>query len=465
MTRVNAAMRAVTPWICLAIAATVAIGCKGDDAPPATPQIPVPGVPAPGPTMPGTPAATAPSMNPALMRITDHVPLATGMTVEFLDRQFYHAGSRNRFIRDARNLDATPRRFSGTDFRIGLILSARNDTDFLLDTPRVLSDVTIHGANGEVRCRTEVNRYGYPIVGVLSANVDPRTAWGDESRSFNESPWRPGETIRVVVGLECGTMHLEDIDIQGMSGPVRLAARAIFVRSEDPCPLPNQHVCANDVVGTSASLDLPTRAIVLQQVQLPTGQSGYSAGDLFIRSEGGRILHENLGTYLASAFTATGSDLPAQATFGREAVDEWTMLITGATIRPWSEVPGTPKGQRIVTVTADVAVDANAVLTRLTAASDPETAAGDVEGERGRLSGLLACDAVELVTQTRRVRSTNGRDVKALCSTLETEGVAHLSWTFAVDRYDLPLGIAYTIDRVPHASFFANQTLTHFDAH
>jgi len=449
----------------LLVSATGA-GCNKDATPAAgTPTVNIPGLPTPGVTRvtPGTTTAQT-GTNPAMARITDHAPLATTMTLEFLDRQLYHAASRNRVIRDIRDTEKT-RRFTAANFGIGLILSARNDSDYLLAMPRVISDVVIHGAHGESKCRTEVNRYGEPIVGVVSPNVDPRTAWGDESRSFNESPWRPGETIRLVVGLDCGSIHLHDIGIENMSGPVRVLARALFVQNEDPCPFPNQHVCQNDVVGTSASLDLPARSIVLQQVQLPTGQTGYSAGDLFIRSDNGRVLHENLGTYLASAFTATGSDLPAQAQFGRETADEWSMTLTGATIRPWSEVAGTPKGQRIVTVTANLALNSSAILGRLTAASDPETAAGDVEGERGRLVGLLACDAVELITQSRRVRSSNGRDMKPVCASLETQDAAQVSWTFTTDRYEIPLGISYAIDRVPHASFFANATLTTFDAH
>lgn len=451
--------------ICLALSST-SLGCSGDEAPapaPATTGSPAPGVTIPNiPPPPSTAGTTTSTGGSSTNRVVDQTPLATTMTLEFLERQLYHAASRNRVIRDIRDTDET-HRFTGTDFRVGLILSARNDSDHLLDTPRVISDVVVRGAHGNVKCRTEVNRYGQPVVGVVSPNVDPRTAWGDESRSFLEGPWRPGETIRIAVGLECGPVHLHDIGIQELSGSVRVVARALFVRSEEPCPLPNHYVCDNDVVGTSAALELPARAIVLQQVQLPTGQSGYSAGDLFIRSDAGRVLHENLGTYGASAFTVTGTDLPAQPQYGRETVEEWSMTLTGATVQHWSEVPGTPKGRRIVTVTANLALDAGAIERRLAAASDPETAAGQVAGERSRLAGLLACDSVELITQSRRIRATNGRDTKTVCTSLATQNSAQVTWTFSAERYEIPLGITYSVSRTPHTSFFANATLSTFD--
>lgn len=450
----------------LLVGALVALfGCKGGDATApaaAVPNLVLPTIPTPGGAS-AAPAAGTATTATATARLSDQTPVSTAIHVEFLDREFYHAASRNRVIRDVRNTDVL-KRFTGADYRVGLLMSARNDSDHLLAMPRVLSDVVIRGAHASAKCRPEVNRYSAPVVVYASPTPDLRTAWGDDSRSVNESPWRPGETIRVQVILGCASVHLPDIGIQALAGSVRLAASTYHVPRVAPCPYPNEYVCDDDVVGTSPALELPGRAMVLQQVQLPSGLAGFAAGDLLVRVADGRALHENLATYGVSAFTVNGSDLPSQAQFGRETVGEWSTAVSGVTMRSWLDAPGTPKGQRIVSVTANLAIDRAAIEARVAAvATDPEAALGDVASERSRLAGLLACDAVELVTQVRQVRSTNGRDVKTQCTALATEDTVQVTWTFATDRYELPLGLSYSVDRVAHTSFFANATLATFD--
>jgi hypothetical protein len=208
-------------------------------------------------------------------------------------------------------------------------------------------------------------------------------------------------------------------------------------------------------------------------------------------------------------------------------VDEWSLNLTAVNVRHWSDIAGTPKGNRLVTVRATLNIDSAAIEGRLradldsartaqeqaesavaiarsdadaaaaasaaaeedealsAAASSASSALSSAESslrtidrsmstaqrnydramssERTRLGRLLSCDRVDLITQGRNVRAMNSRDMGTSCRVLSSEDSVQVTWIYLTRRYEIPIGITYSLNREPHANFFAAASFTHFD--
>ncbi|MBX7196067.1 MAG: hypothetical protein K1X94_28685, partial [Sandaracinaceae bacterium] len=458
---------------------------------------------------PATPAATAAPGTPEAM--------PGSISITMLDTQLFHPDTRRRLMADPRNPADVSAESSG-GFGVGVLLEARNDSEYVLGAPRILSDVVIHGTHGAAGCRVVPRRRSFwsrntsPIT-VLSPTRDQRTPWVDESRNAYELVWRPQETVRIRAVLECGPVHLLDINPTGLTGSFVVAATAPFAEHEVTCDN-DYEICGDDVMGRTPDLTLPARAFTLQSVTLPAGPPGFLAGDIFVHAEAGRPIFDSITTFGSSAFRATSADLPPAPVPVLDRQDEWSLSIDSVSLTHWSDRQDLPKGTRLVTVQARVSIatagiegrmrgaidQARAVeqtalqqLAQAQAASaaapdDPaasdalraaESAARDATSavgraqqaydrnlgsERSRMARLLACDRVQLVTHARLLRPANARDAATACSAINTGDQASVSWLFVVDRYEVPVGLTYNVGSAPHTGFFAAQSLATFDA-
>jgi hypothetical protein len=482
---------------------------------PATPQqaAPQPATPQ-GQAQPGTPQGQAQPGTPAA-NPTPSAGLQGSIQIEVLDQQLFHANTPRRLLLDPRNTQQrTTERGGG--FAFGFVIAARNDSSYLLAAPRIISDIRLQGEHGVAPCRVVPRRsyWGYTSTSftVVSPQRSDRTPWADEARDAFESLWRPQETVRIRAVLECGPVQLQDINPQHITGSFQVVARAPFVPHEVDC-VREQEVCDDDVVGTSPPMAASGHTLALATAQIPNGPTGYVAGDIFIHAVEGRVEHRPLAELGHSLFSVSVGELPAAPPAMRDAVDEWSLTLGGVQMQHWVDVIDAPKGTRVVTVQAALAIDSASIQGRLsatleaartanqsaqqalasaqaaaaaapedpaaaTALSDAERAARDASSalgraestyqralgtERTRLARLLACDRVDLVTHFRTVRAANGRDAAAQCSVLSTGDAAQVTWRYVIGRYEVPVGITYAANRAQRTAFFASRPLATFD--
>jgi hypothetical protein len=508
-------------WIAGAACAAVCVslsGCcnpfAGGETPPPTTTVADPAAAATGaPT--AAPAGTATPTTPSAPAARPPAPADTlpgSISITMLDTQLFHPNTRRRLMADPRNPSDVSAESSG-GFGVGVLLEARNDSEYVLGAPRILSDVVVHGTHGGAGCRVVPRRRSFwsrntsPIT-VLSPTRDERNPWVDESRSAYELLWRPQETLRIRAVLECGPVHLLDTNPQTLSGSFVVAATAPFAEHEVTCDN-DYEICGDDVMGRSPELSLPARAFTLQSITLPAGPPGFLAGDIFVHAEAGRPLYDSITTFGSSAFRATSADLPPTPVPVLDRQDEWSLAITH-----WSDRIDLPKGSRLVTVQAQLSIATGSIEARMRGAIDQARAAEqaasqvlaqaqanaaaapddgamadalraaesamrdatsavgraqtaydrNLGSERSRLARLLACDRVQLVTHARLLRPANARDTVAACSAINTADQVAVSWLFVVDRYEIPVGLTYNVGSASHTGFFAAQSLATFDA-
>jgi hypothetical protein len=491
--------------------------------PPPTPTATTTAAPATGAPAPTTPAAnptTGTAEAPARAATTTvraAETLAGSISITMLDTQLFHPDTRRRLMSSPRD-PADVSGESGGGFGVGVLLEARNDSEFVLGAPRILSDVVVHGTHGGAGCRVVPRRRSFwsrntsPIT-VLSPTRDDRNPWVDESRNAYELLWRPQETLRIRAVLECGPIQLLDTNPQTLGGSFVVAATAPFAEHEVTCDN-DYEICGDDVVGRSPELSLPARAFTLQSITLPAGPPGFLAGDIFVHAEAGRPIYDSITAFSSSAFRATSADLPPTPVPVLDRQDEWSLAINSVSLTHWSDRLDLPKGTRLVTVQAQLSIATGSIEARMrgaidqarateqlaaqalgqaqanAAAAPEDPAAADalraaesalrdatsavgraqtaydrnLGSERSRLARLLACDRVQLVTHARLLRPANARDAAAACSAINSGDQASVSWLFVVERYEIPVGLNYNVGSAPHTGFFAAQSLATFDA-
>lgn len=440
--------------------------------------------------------------------------------VEILDFQLFHPDSPSRALLDPADLTKVTKHKAG-GFAIGLVLEARNSSPFVLESPRLISDLRLTGLHGTVKCQPETTPSSRGVSGsaikIVSSRGGEKAQWVDESHDSIEAPWRPRETIRISTVIPCGPVQIYDLELDGLEGSFTVAARPPYASSDTDCDRAVEF-CDDDVIGTSPMISLFPRVASLQLVKLDSGARAYSSGDMLIRAEEGRLVRESLAERHLSLLEIDGAALPATPQAVQEAIDEWTLGVSKVTLQHWADVPGTPKGKRIVTVSAEISFDSKALERRLRAEIDAskqvdaaaseklqkvrstyekalggEQAASQeaqsklreaeaasrvstanlskalaayertLRSERTRLGRLLACDRVELVTHKRNLRATNATEAGTLCRTLESVTAARIEWIYQLDRYEIPLGLSFTTGTEPRTVFFAARSLMTFD--
>lgn len=442
------------------------------------------------------------------------------LSVEIRDFQLFHPDSTSRALLDPTDLTkVTKQQASG--FAIGLVIEARNNSPFVLDSPRIISDLRLTGLHGTVKCQPEPTSGPGKESGlqakIVSSGGGEKGHWVDESRDPIEAAWRPHERIRISVVVPCGPAHIYDLELDGLEGSFTVAARPPYASSDADCDRAVEF-CDDDVIGASPMISLFPRVASLQLVKLDSGGTAYSSGDMLISAEEGRLVRESLADRRLSLLEVDGADLPANPPDVQETIDEWALDVSKISLQHWADVPGTPKGKRVLRVSAEVAFDSKALERRLRAEIDAskqvdadareklqkaravyEKALGGDEAasqeaqaklreaeaasrvstaslsksltayertlrsERTRLGRLLACDRVELVTHKRNLRAINAAETATLCRTLESVTSAQVEWVYQLDRYEIPIGLAFTAGTEPRVVFFAAKSLTTFD--
>ncbi len=420
----------------------------------------------------------------------DESGLEGTLLVSFRDRQLFHPDSKRPTLTDPRDEEKVIRVAEAENrYALGLVVEAKNDSPYLLGPVRVLSDVWVNGRAGRSRCES-VTRGG-EAVAVVSAQRMDDSQWGDELRDPVESVWRPQEKIRAVFVLSCGSRLLRDIDIEGLDGSIRLAAPAIFRERDDVCDHART-TCIDDVVSDEQGLTLPAAAFTAQPINLGDSGNGFAVGDILIHVEKDKLRYDTLAEFGLSVFAFDTPPIPEKTEAAFDEIDEWSITVDSAETRSWRTHQDVPKGQRVLAVTANVKINTEGINQRLkealqaaraahTSASEradaltqelanAETdstrenlrdakkglqqtarALQDAErefvkgfaGERKRLGNLVDCGDIRLLTQREEVRPTDAREAGAACKLLGSQDAVQITLSYLVERYDVPVGLAF----------------------
>lgn len=487
------------------------LGCGGDEAaapaptppviPAIAPPVPPPAVPAPRP--PGAPpVATAPGTTPAS---DEPPPETTGVEVQVRSVQLYHPESRGTpmppLVADTTNERDWIR---DEGFQVAMQVEVTNVTDRLLFMPIFDSDIRIQGARGGRDCLPYRNGDGHIIVG-RRVSDGPGNVWREDTGE--EYFWRPGERVRFTMRARCGSISLLEVQPQSISGNFYVVATAAYEMGPG--------------VRVAVPVNLPGAAMVMQQVQLPDGTTGYASGNWVTYSDGGAAKRDHLASWGISAHTAQRTDLPAQTPTVNVTRNEWSMVSTELSMTHYTQAQIEVKGERLVRLATTITINTAAIESRLQAAvasaqatllsatsaleaargtlataqasgdaaaisiaedavdtaedavGDAEDAAGDAQSsferglssERSDLARLLACDRLQLVTNRRNLTARNSRAARDACATLSSTGSATVVWEFQIDRYEVPIALSFSLGRDPQFVPIASQALSVIDIH
>ena len=492
----------------LALASLLAplVGCGDDEAetPPPVPPVPqtmpaIPPAPATPPTPPSTPAGATGAADPA-----DPPPQTDGVEVHVRAVQLMHPESRGApmppLVADTRNERDWIR---DDDFQIAVQVEATNNTERLLSMPAFDANVRIQGSRGGVNCRPH-RRDGRVTMGARLSD-GPGNEWREDSGE--EYFWRPGERVRFTMRARCGSLSILEVDPQTIVGAFQIVATSPFdmgapVRIEVP-------------------LTLPGAAMVMQQVSLPDGSTGYASGNWVTHSDNGRVRRDHLASWGINAHTAQRTNVPAQTPQVNVRRNEWSLVSSEVTMTHYTQANVDTKGNRLVRVAATISIDTSAIEGRLqadvtsaqqalaaaqqtlAAAQQALTAAraGGDEGaidqaedavedadraadraddavssaqrsmerglssERSSMARYLSCDRLTLATNEGDRRARNSRAARDACSSLGDSGQAQVVWEFEIDRYEVPVALSFQLARDDYFVPIASQQLSSFDIH
>ena len=167
--------------------------------------------------------------------------IASGIKVDIKDFQLFHPFSKKRSLLASNEDDDYSTRKLSEHYGVGVVLEATNNTGRLLRNAWFDGELRFVSAKGTVSCQFEVKRLGSgywtPKTNFLSyapqLNDKPgrkKSDWRNEATSINESPWRPGERIRMLARKSyCATAALADESLERIEGELTVKALPQFV--------------------------------------------------------------------------------------------------------------------------------------------------------------------------------------------------------------------------------------------
>jgi hypothetical protein len=392
----------------------------------------------------------------------------------------------------------------------------------------------------------------------------PKTDWKDESESALESPWRPSERVRMMSRRnECEALTAGDLGATAIKGRVVVKARKIFVdvigydfdekafelaldnefvrirdrrsqrvvvvpvkevaemkiaqgSSASSALTPLSHVRLGRVVRTSdadlvesepVEFDIRPRALTLQLVKLPSGQTEHASGNIVIHQKEGKVVYEEMARLKMSLIGAEFTDIPAATPEITFEADELSGKATNITLKPSADDPALTKGQRALSVTWKISLKTDQIDGRLRSAFDAASAAFEaaeraafmldmnssadkaevakakadaasaksardtaerkyksgLSSERTRLTKLFVCGDARLATN-KGVRSpSNAKAASDTCKELEKSGDVEVTLAYTLERYEIPVALVYSLGKTQAFRPIASEALLKLD--
>ena len=391
---------------------------------------------------------------------------AAAIDIVVQDLQIFHPFSRSRALMNATGgpkLDTTRSRDS---FGIGLVIDATNLSPHLLAKPDLVGWFELAGAHGTTRCELTPKRYGRGR-GSNHLSLDPRSKgqWLDETKQRYERAWRPGETIRLAARKDCGSFYLLDAALEKIQLSYTVTAEALLhpKRREATFPLPDPDA----LLAKSAEqrFELSADAAILQRSRF-NDQPAHVAGDVVIQWLNHKIVRRDLGAMGVRADQLERIAVPNVFSPVSQAIHELMFSIKSVQLRHWTDLEATGKGRRELAVEAVVSMDEPALTDRIGATFSQSTDAAKAKGiaaERARLTKLIPCQNILLVTTARALVSTNPRATMESCAQLSESNELILNINYNISRYEVPVGIQFIMGSTPYFLPIDHQGLLRFD--
>jgi len=86
-----------------------------------------------------------------------------------------------------------------------------------------------------------------------------------------------------------------------------------------------------------------------------------------------------------------------------------------------------------------------------------------LSGERGKLTKLLSCGDIRLVTSKGVRGAVNGKSASDTCKVLDKVNDVDVTLSYAIDRYELPIAMTFSIGKAPTWSPIASARLLKLD--
>jgi hypothetical protein len=399
-----------------------------------------------------------------------------GISIEIQDYQVFHPFSRTRALLEhgsaapAKNKRAKRGKAKAKDsFGAGLVVDATNTSPHLLSAPDLLGEFVMKGVHGSIRCELDPKRTRRG-QGTNHLSKDPTSTnpWRDESKQTYERVWRPGETIRLRVREDCGNFFAYDTDLQEITTSFVVEARSMLSPGNRDLSYPLSSPDAPLVRSETTILSLPPASVMLQKVQIGDDWA-YSAGDVVISWSGEQVVRSTLGSLGQRADTLTRSDLDTELPKAQAAFDDLHFAASATTLTHWADAEDISKGLRRLEVQAQLSLDGAGIEARMSKridASSPRAEAAISKGiaaETARLSAVLPCGRIALVTTKREINPSNSDEAAGACSALSVDAPAALRLRYRLGRYEVPVGLLLRTRSGQRFVPIANQALIGFD--
>jgi hypothetical protein len=365
------------------------------------------------------------------------------------------------------------------------MLARKNDCELPL-----LGDMGVTAIRGRVVVKARrrfVEAYGYE----LNADKFDMALDGDFIRVRNKASSR----VYVVSVNDVSEMRGDDV----ASRPMPLQ----YVKLERNYRMTDADLVESDPV----EFEIHPRALTLQLVKLPTGEIEHASGNVVIRQKEGKVVFEEMARLKMSHLGVERSDVPGTPPEVSFEADELSGRVASVSLVPSAEDASLAKGQRKLQVTWKLSLKADLIETRLRAPLDAATSALEnaqraaeaaeadasaeapavakakadlaaakaaktaaetkyktgLGSERGKLAKLFPCGDVKLATN-KAVRSpVNGKAAGDACKALDKENEVEVTLTYTLDRYELPVALAYSLGKSPAFRPIASEPLLKLD--
>lgn len=488
----------------------------GSDKAPASPASASAGVAAPSPEATQAPEPKEPKRA---------APAAAKLGIRLKSAQVFHPYASSHVLpsaTDETSFDTVSSYDSPSKFGVGVVVEVENQGDDLLSDVSLMGAVVFSGKRGQVTCELEAQKIGYDgprFATLIPAKVGDGAGtakWKTDADSELEGSFRPGERARLLARNDkCESLVLNDLDLQKVTGTLTVTARRRFGgapvtelgdeafdmtvdshtirvvdkksgkvsvigvaaavdmdrREGDGAKLRRLRLYrpivvgdADRVAGEPFTFEVDARAVALEGIKLPSGETGYVSGNLVIHAKDGAPVVEDLAKLGFSVDTFPKVDLPSQSAAVSVSAEELSAHVTSIALAHHGDDASIDKGKRRLTVKWAASIAAAKIEARMGDKAQGAQGERALKSERSRVVKLLSCDEIKLVTNKTTRSPANKSEASKACAILESSETTELVVTYDLDRYEVPIALAYTAAKNKTFSPIASTALVKFDA-
>ena len=444
-----------------------------------------------------------------------------GIAVKVKSVQLFHPYASGRALpaaKDDGTFDGSGGGGTNDRFGVGVVVEAENGGAETLSDPSVTGAFVFRGPHGEIACELETVKTGYDgprFLAYVAATDGAAGKWKNDVDSEIEAPWRPGERIRMIARNDkCESITLLDLAPAEIALSFKVIAHRRFLKSAimeldhskyeltiegATLRIVDRATHRVAVVGvgaiidseslgregaqlsrvklyralragdpdlvTSAPVEIPidAHALTLQKLTLVDGSVGFGAGNIVFYAKDGAPAVGDLAKLGLSLDSVARADLPSASPPVDATAEELTARVTTMKLAVPAEDASIERGKHRLTVTWSFAIAGSKVAARL--GEKAEGAGGEraLKAERIRVAKLLGCDAIQLVTTKTTRGAANKGDAAKTCSALDTVDSIEVVLKYDLERYEIPVALAYSVGKTKTWTAIASVPLAKLD--